>query len=138
MALISPKNLLTPFTNKVHLGTIVFVVALFATFRAAGGGMSVRSDSSGPSRMDYQERRANPIEFDAPPTSMEDLDPRREARRLSGESQRDPKRGDREDLLKSMTGNSGTTQKSAAPAQDKSKGNSGDVYGELEKKLGLK
>jgi|GEM_PF-1359162 len=42
MALISPKNFMTPFTNKVHLATIAFVVILFAAFRAMGGAFSLQ------------------------------------------------------------------------------------------------
>lgn len=44
MALISPKNFMAPFTNKVHLATIAFVVILFAAFRAMGGAFSVQHD----------------------------------------------------------------------------------------------
>jgi len=32
---------MTPFTNKVHLATIAFVVILFAAFRGMGGAFSV-------------------------------------------------------------------------------------------------
>lgn len=49
MALISPKNFMKPFTNKVHLATIAFIVILFAAFRAMGGAFSVQS-SNGTSR----------------------------------------------------------------------------------------
>jgi hypothetical protein len=48
MALLSPKNFVTPFTNKVHLASIAFVVILFAAFRAMGGAFSVQTISSSP------------------------------------------------------------------------------------------
>lgn len=137
MALISVKNLVTPLTNKVHLGTLVFVVVLFATFRAAGGAISIRSSSGLNPRSTYQDPGAR-VQFDEPPASMDDLNPRNELKRLGVEPRRDAGRNERDDLIRSMTGSTGSGQKVAPATQEKKKSGTGDVYGELEKQLGLK
>lgn len=41
MSLISAKNFISPFTNTVHLVTIVLVTLLFALFRLQGGGVAI-------------------------------------------------------------------------------------------------
>lgn len=43
MSLVSPRNLLLPFTNKVHLVTIILVGVLFAALRLSGGGITTKS-----------------------------------------------------------------------------------------------
>ena len=43
MSLISSRNFVSPLTNKVHVITIVMVVAAFGIFRASGGKVSANS-----------------------------------------------------------------------------------------------
>ena len=45
MGLISTKHILTPFTNKLHLTTIILFVSAFAILRASGGSVSVEKES---------------------------------------------------------------------------------------------
>lgn len=42
MSLISGKTLISPFTNKIHLVTIVVVSLAFGIFRLSGGGFESR------------------------------------------------------------------------------------------------
>jgi hypothetical protein len=48
MSLISIENILEPFTNKVHLITIILVVFVFAILRLQGGGFSISTDIEPP------------------------------------------------------------------------------------------
>jgi len=41
MSLISGRNLISPFTNKVHLVTILVLALAFGIFRLLGGGLTV-------------------------------------------------------------------------------------------------
>lgn len=41
MALISTKNIITPFSDKMHLATIILLVVLFAAFRLSGGELEI-------------------------------------------------------------------------------------------------
>ncbi len=43
MAFVSIQNLVAPFTNKVHLTSIIAVALAFAVFRLSGGGISVET-----------------------------------------------------------------------------------------------
>lgn len=43
MAAISFKTFTGPFTNKVHLVSLVLITALFGAYRWSGGGFSVQS-----------------------------------------------------------------------------------------------
>lgn len=47
MSLISVRNLAVPFTNKVHLITILLVAFVFAAWRWSGGGVSTRGAAAG-------------------------------------------------------------------------------------------
>ncbi len=48
MSLISGKNLISPFTNKIHLVTIIIVSLAFGLFRLSGGGV-------------FQQKKASPF-----------------------------------------------------------------------------
>ena len=49
MSLVSTKNLLAPFTNKVHLVTMLLVIIAFTVLRLSGGGFFMeKRDSSVP------------------------------------------------------------------------------------------
>ncbi len=65
MALISTKNLVAPFTNKVNLVTIALVVILFAMFRLSGGGLNLGGSlSSGPDARGSLRQDRNPPLFE--------------------------------------------------------------------------
>lgn len=46
MSLISTKNLIAPFRNKVHLSTIVLITLAFAALRFSGGDVKVVKNDS--------------------------------------------------------------------------------------------
>lgn len=48
MGLVQVKNFVVPFTNKVHLGTILLVALIFAVYRLSGGGAEIVHSSSRP------------------------------------------------------------------------------------------
>ena len=69
MSLISAKNFVAPFTNRVHLITILLVSVLFATFRLSGGLLESRGANDS-SRL-RRESPSAPIMLDR--TSSNDL-----------------------------------------------------------------
>jgi hypothetical protein len=48
MSLISIENILEPFTNRVHLITIILVVFVFAILRLQGGGFTINTNIEPP------------------------------------------------------------------------------------------
>ena len=143
MSLISGKNLLSPFTNKVHLMTILAVSLSFGFYRLSGGGVSLApksgaqkpiTDSRGapPARrssaMDalivpQSDLAAAPVRGDAPARAAEKPAPPPPARAD------DPFSG----LLNASRGNSIQQTKPAAPARP-----AGNSLEDIEKTLGLR
>lgn len=44
MSLISTKNLLAPFTNKVHITTMLLIVFAFVALRISGGAIAIEKE----------------------------------------------------------------------------------------------
>ncbi|MCB0310705.1 MAG: hypothetical protein KDD42_05695 [Bdellovibrionales bacterium] len=55
MSLVSVRNILAPFGNKVHLTTIILCGIVFVVLRLSGGGIDVQSDSELDLPNDVQE-----------------------------------------------------------------------------------
>lgn len=147
MALLSIKNFLEPLTNKLHLGLIIFVVALFAVFRAAGGALSI--SSAPPPRAAVNEREPlidrgyrdsggepRPRNFEMP-SSMDDISPSRNLSKLGVDNsgarpnlQADSS-GAEADLLDSMIGGE-RVDRSGEVAADQAD------LDEVERRLGLR
>ena len=49
MALISTKNIISPFTNKLHLTTIILFVIAFTILRLSGGQIELVKEGTKPS-----------------------------------------------------------------------------------------
>ena len=147
MALVSIKNFVAPFTNRVHLGTIIGVVVLFAVFSAADGRLSfnlpprpIAGDRGQPRGTAPSLKHALPDT----PASLDDLDPTRELSKLgidttgqppaphrsSSRTEQQPTAADG-DLLDSMMGRKGAVKD---PQGGK---NQGDLD-EVERRLGLR
>lgn len=155
MALVSVKNFVTPFTNRVHLGTIILVVVVFAVFSAADGRLSLslpnRPKAGVDQNYDSGKRSAQPVKHQLPdaPSTMDELDPTQELSRLGIEPDQQPAaaaqqrqhaaapRGQQQpaaqngDLLDSMIGH-----KNAGKDPQGGK-NQGDLD-EVERRLGLR
>ena len=91
MALVSLRNFVAPFQNKVHLGLLFFSVAIFAAFRAAGGALSLtvttpRAAVSSSYSEENSEEEATPrrttTKTRSLPNSLDDLSPERELSKL--------------------------------------------------------
>lgn len=147
MALLSVKNFLEPLTNKLHLGLIVFVVALFAVFRAAGGALSLSSPP--PPRASVNEREPSvergyrdsgaeqrPRNFEMP-TSINDISPGRNLSKLgvndggARPNARADSSGTEADLLDSMIGGE-SVDRSGQVSPDQAD------LDEVERRLGLR
>ncbi len=48
MALISTKNIISPFTNKLHLTTIILMVIAFTILRLSGGKLELVKEGKKP------------------------------------------------------------------------------------------
>lgn len=75
MALISLRNFVEPFQNKVHLITILLVVIAFAVFRFSGGGIKI-SSASKPS---LNSQKADIYRDEAPPINLPAVKPSKQA-----------------------------------------------------------
>lgn len=135
MSLISVKNFVSPFTNTVHLVTIILVTILFAVFRLQGGGVKVSfSDSAEPVIESRTVGGANSLD-----TLIESEPPaqpvaKRPARTIpdSGSIQIT---SEEDDLIKQMIG------RNPAPAREvtrKPAARDSDSLGEIEKSLGMR
>lgn len=66
MSLVSAKNLIAPFRNKVHLATIILVSLAFAALRFSGGDVKIVKRDSPYLRDNsytYQEKQVDNNEF---------------------------------------------------------------------------
>ncbi len=119
MALLSPKNFMIPFTNKVHLATIAFVVILFAAFRAMGGAFSVQSiDSSRDSNLGDRRsgfssgidsrdrgglsRDARDNELDSANSDYDELDGAVRNRTSESTNQSNPSKNDLDEIIRKL------------------------------------
>jgi hypothetical protein len=115
MSLIKPQNLAGPFTNRVHLFTILIVAVLFGVFRLAGG--TVKSVPTGVSEVPANRVQAAPLD--------DGMDPRREIQRLG--------RGGQDELMDGLVENK---KPAATPASSKPAGPAG--LDDIEKSLGIR
>lgn len=91
MSLVSVRNFMTPFKNKVHLVTIVLVTTVFATFRLSGSSFEVRTldGKNGAGRSQSLSRSAQQSELKlhevlAPENMDFDLNPAKEVQKMTG------------------------------------------------------
>jgi hypothetical protein len=97
MALVSLRNFGAPFSNRMHMGLIVFTVALFAAFRAAGGALSftvtapraaVNAENSDESFDEEAPARRGGLASRTMPSSLDEISPARELSKLGLDSDR--------------------------------------------------
>ncbi len=154
-------SLLAPFTNRVHLVTLIMCIVLFCALRMSGGAVRVQTDPNSDSGIKSPVSESKAVS--ASPKANSDsalimpdaegmLDPKSELKQLgiSDQMKSDPKRVTRE-------GSAGTTNDSdsleaallakkasaaasanAAKAANAESGSSKDGLDDIEKRLGLK
>jgi len=146
MALISLRNFGAPFTNRVHIGLIVFTVALFAAFRAAGGALSftvtapraaVNAENSDESFDEEAPVRRGGLAARSLPSSLDEISPARELSKLGLDSKSTrPAPSARQDESDSdLLG--GMVEREAAPAKQAKPQDDIDLD-EVERRLGLR
>lgn len=118
MSLISVRNLILPFSNKVHLTTIILSGVVFAVLRLSTGAIEIRSHAR-PIEAS-RANSANTVEAAAAPENTAARDGRLERRNS-------------QDLLGEMVGKS----KAAPPAQVEQPENQG-ALDDIERSLGLR
>ena len=155
-------SLLAPFTNRVHLVTLIMCVVLFCALRMSGGAVRVQTDpnSDSGSKTPVSESKAigaspkatNPDSALIMPDAEGMLDPKSELKQLgiSDQMKANPKRVGREasagptndsDSLEAALGAqkaSAAANANAAKAANAESGSSKDGLDDIEKRLGLK
>jgi hypothetical protein len=154
-------SLLAPFTNRVHLVTLIMCIVLFCALRMSGGAVRVETDpnSNSSSKAPVSESKATGVSVKDDSNSalmMPDadamLDPKSELTQLgiSDKMKAGPKRATREgstgptndsDSLEAALGAkkaSAAANANAAKAANAESGSSKDGLDDIEKRLGLK
>ncbi len=131
MSLISIKNFISPFTNTVHLVTIILVTVLFVLFRLQGGGVGVSSPK-------YRDTRT-PIEVPSLDNIIheETLSAPAPAQKVV-ESEDINISEEEEDLIKQMIGKKPLAVEPSKPSENNKKGANGGGLDEIEKTLGMR
>ena len=131
MSLISIKNFISPFTNTVHLVTIILITVLFALFRLQGGGVGVSSPK-------YRETRTQSEAPSLDNLIQEDTVAAPVPARKVVESETITISEDEEDLIKQMIGKKPLEAEQAKPADNGRKSGNGGGLDEIEKTLGMR
>jgi hypothetical protein len=109
MSLVSARNLVAPFTNIVHIITILLVAISFAVLRLSGAGFSVKESTSINSTNDFKTRNTintnsiiNEAPYDATTTNNIETVPRIVDNSLEDSSAAEAKKKGLADIEKSL------------------------------------
>ena len=149
-------SFLTPFTNRVHLVTLVMCVILFCALRLSGGAVRVRNGAERNSSPQLTQTETQPrtatrkAETKTPlviPDSEVSLDPRNELKQLGisdqmkdGSAEREPNQPsiNDSDSLEAALNAKKVGNTANAKAANAGSGSSKDGLDDIEKRLGLK
>ncbi|MEZ4753096.1 MAG: hypothetical protein R3A13_02160 [Bdellovibrionota bacterium] len=133
MSLISIKNVVAPFSNKVHLVTITVITLTFGIYRASGGTIEI---SDRQQNLNSQRNSGNIFEKSKNLAEPKAYDFSKKA--ATNKAKSSAIELDDDSFLKSVLGTNANSVKKSKPVENESDSQEPGGLEDIEKSLGLK